>query len=719
MGCVCKTQKIQIIPNNTVNISVRNSIDNKKVNKSLIKLDKPSSNNNINNINNINNLNELEDSCGDMSNNKLTKQFQGQRNEESIIKSDREMDLATNNTKFNSKSAVVNGAKKPRERSLREILNDNIKKQQQSRLSNIHIQDINNNSSNLINNNSNNQSYFNNSIMKSSLENSPMLISSNNLTSKVNNNNNNKYIKDTHSHNEVLLLKENSKFAVNNNINNSNKRNETSDILLKNPKSFGNNTIINKIKSLKYTHTTQDNNNNKNNENRVSTPKTEFRFNNTNITKQIITTKSLLSRKPRDVMVKNTSRKHLNMAINSINQKTLFYFNLPLFLESIINNYFEVVLNISRKSSIFGYNPSLNPLYHSRVSSSNLRAKKNNPITIDFKATVCEQMFNCWCKGGTLLSFALEGKWSLDFSLPVISGDGYLGECSKGFPVGCLLGRISDEDNWFPIYNKASYTPKYDGFLILKLNCDPFYKKIFNPEGTASITIKDTEKLNGEQMQSKLGFVSANNFEKEMKLQDILLHNDFENAIIKYINEVRLNPRNFAVVYLKDFESSKDKAERSLYDLLTNNFEDTESVKEVNELNSFLNENTNYTAIKKQRKGLTPNKYLKHTSNSLCVHLEKIKKIRKLNENNETLNDRCKALNNPNLENAKKAETILITDKHTDSLGVVIELLLDNFNFNKMNRKYLIREDFAFIGVTSKPHYTIGTIIVINYSDKT
>lgn len=621
MGCVCKTEKIEIVPNKVVNVSVIQSIDKKG-----IKLGKQSSI-----------YNPLFDS--------------------------------------NNEEAKINP------KSLKEILSNNMRK----KLS------LNKNQKNTNNLQSTHKSRD---------------TSTDNV--KSNSKNKNK------SNDSVLILKENSKF------NKSADLTVNAELFVQNKSSFGNVLIHNKLKSFKHQFNQLNQNNSKLN-------KTITIINDYNsatavlaVDKQMLLTQSLILKKPVKVKVTN-SKKNINNNTFVINQKNIYYYNLSIFINNIFLKHINHMMRYSYRKPIelsYCYSCSSKEIVTIKNSStSNLKLNKKTPYTLlEFKANTSEQIFNCWCKANTTLNFCLEGKWSLDFSLPVISGEGYFAESYDSFPVGCLLGRISNEDDYFPINNWGAYTPKTNGFLILKLNCNEYYSKIFSPEGLINITVKEAERLNSDQMQSKLGFVSSNNFEKELGMQELLLHNEFENGIIKYMNEVRLEPKTFAFSYLKAFECSNDKNKVDLFRFLTSSKED-EINKEINEMNNYLTEKSNFIALKKEIKGLQPNKYLKRLSNDFCCYLEKNKKISKIYSKNESFVERCKRLSS-GLEFAKKAETLFLTEKNKDSLNVVIELLLDKISFVKINRKNLLNEEFCEVGITTKLHNILGRVVVIDYSEK-
>lgn len=338
---------------------------------------------------------------------------------------------------------------------------------------------------------------------------------------------------------------------------------------------------------------------------------------------------------------------------------------------------------ISMKNENSNINEDVN--YDNPLVIKNSFKKSTNAIEIDIIISPEANMYNCWFEENETYNINISGKWALDFSLPIIDFEGYQGEEYNGYPLGCILGRISSDNNWFPIINNMVFTTSNSGFLFLRVNCNPLINTYLKPDGNAMLSIKTCIRLSKDDFNNKIQFYKSLAFQSDLSNDVLSFHSDFENSVITYINQIRIDTKKFVNIYLKDYQNNLDKNKSNLYNYLTK-----EKIKTTE--NVFLEKNDQYyTVISKNRSGLKPELKLKIIANSILKDVEKNKLMTYERYDKYS-----------NFYSSKFVIHKLFTRNNLDSFNTAIEIVLNKSDINKIIRKEIMSEKYSYIGISIK-----------------
>lgn len=404
------------------------------------------------------------------------------------------------------------------------------------------------------------------------------------------------------------------------------------------------------------------------------------------------------------IISSNVNRKKFNMIkleLSEIFNDTTSSNNY--FFSKTISSLGTALINLKDQISRMNENdPLKNEVnYDNPLIIKNNFKKSTNVTEIDLIISSEANMYNCWFEENDSYSININGKWALDFSLPIIDYEGYEGEEFEGHPLGCILGRISNDTNWFPIVNNMIFYPRTSGFLFLKINCNPYLKSFLKPDGSAIISIKSCIRLSKEDFNNKIQFYKSLAFQSDLSNDLLSVHSDFENSVLNYINQIRLDTKKFANCYLKDYQFRSDKYKTELFRFLTN--------EKTNKTPNYLFERNEqiYTIISKNRGGLKPELKLKIIANSILKDLEKSKII-----------SYEKYDKYANFYSSKFIIHKIFTRNNLDSFNTSIEIVLNKSDINKTLRKEIMSEKYSYIGLGIKSFKNSSRIICIVLSSK-
>ena len=207
---------------------------------------------------------------------------------------------------------------------------------------------------------------------------------------------------------------------------------------------------------------------------------------------------------------------------------------------------------------------------------------KKIKITINASSFLDEYMMPIWCPKNVYMKFRVEGKWRIDKQYDYTDSKGLKSNHSKNFNYGALIGRIGKKNNDelskkekekktranslynqdnFLVANEAAFFVKEEGPLFLRPNL-PKNMKI-KPEGKLEVFVYDGDYMSIPDINEKIGWLenativgekserSKTKSSNKNKANIIELNEkEIENALIKNINNLRMNPSMYYEKYI-------------------------------------------------------------------------------------------------------------------------------------------------------------------------
>ena len=207
---------------------------------------------------------------------------------------------------------------------------------------------------------------------------------------------------------------------------------------------------------------------------------------------------------------------------------------------------------------------------------------KKIKITINASSFLDEYMMPIWCPKNVYIKFRVEGKWRIDKQYDYTDSKGLKSNHSKNFNYGALIGRIGKKNNDelsekekekktranslynqdnFLVANEAAFFVKEEGPLFLRPNL-PKNMKI-EPEGKLEVFVYDGDYMSIPDINEKIGWLenativgekserSKTKSPNKKKANIIELNEkEIENALIKNINNLRMNPSMYYEKYI-------------------------------------------------------------------------------------------------------------------------------------------------------------------------
>ena len=308
---------------------------------------------------------------------------------------------------------------------------------------------------------------------------------------------------------------------------------------------------------------------------------------------------------------------------------------------------------------------------------------KKIKITINASSFLDEYMMPIWCPKNVYIKFRVEGKWRIDKQYDYTDSKGLKSNHSKNFNYGALIGRIGKKNNDelsekekekktranslynqdnFLVANEAAFFVKEEGPLFLRPNL-PKNMKI-KPEGKLEVFVYDGDYMSIPDINEKIGWLenativgekserSKTKSPNKNKANIIELNEkEIENALIKNINNLRMNPSMYYEKYIS-FNTNYLWTKEYLYNI---KIPPKMPLKEDEEIYNFL---TNYA------KSFIP---------------EYIKKINKINLK-ENLTKMNESLSNYIADNVPLSNIVRVKCKLTQKenpIDIIVQYLLD------------------------------------------
>ena len=244
----------------------------------------------------------------------------------------------------------------------------------------------------------------------------------------------------------------------------------------------------------------------------------------------------------------------------------------------------------------------------------------------------------------------------------------------NNFNIGSLLYRISSSSEFKKVNLKGkTIISENSGSLLLSANLDP-NETDYEPEGKIHLKIKGVDKLENNDFYHKID--ELNGFKlNELNMNQI--NNEKEINVIRYVNMIRVNAKNFCDYYLFDLNEE------------TRNFLHNFSSLHDLTLNLDLSKIAINLAEKIGNEGTTG-----HINSELKIDFQKY--------NNENIKSYGKnflyGINNP--------------------LLIVSRMINDNYKNDLKNRNNILESKFTEIGVAIRNHLTYKWICVIIFVEK-
>lgn len=317
------------------------------------------------------------------------------------------------------------------------------------------------------------------------------------------------------------------------------------------------------------------------------------------------------------------------------------------------------------------------------ISETQTDPYKKVKITINASSFLDEYMMPIWCPKNVYIKFRVEGKWRIDKQYDYTDSKGLKSNHSKNFNYGALIGRIGKKNNDelsekekekktranslynqdnFLVANEAAFFVKEEGPLFLRPNL-PKNMKI-KPEGKLEVFVYDGDYMSIPDINEKIGWLenativgekserSKTKSPNKKKANIIELNEkEIENALIKNINNLRMNPSMYYEKYIS-FNTNYLWTKEYLYNI---KIPPKMPLKEDEEIYNFL---TNYA------KSFIP---------------EYIKKINKINLK-ENLTKMNESLSNYIEDNVPLSNIVRVKCKLTQKenpIDIIVQYLLD------------------------------------------
>ena len=269
------------------------------------------------------------------------------------------------------------------------------------------------------------------------------------------------------------------------------------------------------------------------------------------------------------------------------------------------------------------------------ISETQTDPYKKVKITINASSFLDEYMMPIWCPKNVYIKFRVEGKWRIDKQYDYTDSKGLKSNHSKNFNYGALIGRIGKKNNDelsekekekktranslynqdnFLVANEAAFFVKEEGPLFLRPNL-PKNMKI-KPEGKLEVIVYDGDYMSIPDINEKIGWLenativgekserSKTKSPNKNKANIIELNEkEIENALIKNINNLRMNPSMYYEKYISfntNYLWTKEylynikippkmplKEDEEIYNFLTNYAKSfiPEYIKKINKIN--------------------------------------------------------------------------------------------------------------------------------------
>ena len=317
------------------------------------------------------------------------------------------------------------------------------------------------------------------------------------------------------------------------------------------------------------------------------------------------------------------------------------------------------------------------------ISETQTDPYKKVKITINASSFLDEYMMPIWCPKNVYIKFRVEGKWRIDKQYDYTDSKGLKSNHSKNFNYGALIGRIGKKNNDelsekekekktranslynqdnFLVANEVAFFVKEEGPLFLRPNL-PKNMKI-KPEGKLEVFVYDGDYMSIPDINEKIGWLenativgekserSKTKSPNKNKANIIELNEkEIENALIKNINNLRMNPSMYYEKYIS-FNTNYLWTKEYLYNI---KIPPKMPLKEDEEIYNFL---TNYA------KSFIP---------------EYIKKINKINLK-ENLTKMNESLSNYIANNVPLSNIVRVKCKLTQKenpIDIIVQYLLD------------------------------------------
>ena len=172
-----------------------------------------------------------------------------------------------------------------------------------------------------------------------------------------------------------------------------------------------------------------------------------------------------------------------------------------------------------------------------------------NIATLKINATyfLREYLIPIWFKKDAFIKFVTTGKWRIDKTCDFTDTKGMPTPNTLDFNYGACIARIGSGQPFVILPNNFTYITKNEGPLYLKMNL-PRKLKLF-PEGQIEMNIYDGEVLTIEEVYERIGWI-----ENTMKYKDDK-GSELENGLLRYINNLRMNPILFYEKYFRDIQN--------------------------------------------------------------------------------------------------------------------------------------------------------------------
>ena len=309
----------------------------------------------------------------------------------------------------------------------------------------------------------------------------------------------------------------------------------------------------------------------------------------------------------------------------------------------------------------------------------NTNNKNSKEYKVDFPASIGEYESPIFVNENEKIEITIKTKENMIWSFLNDENTDYKGYNyikHNKLNLGCLLCRFSESKEIFEINsNKIIIENHSKGILILFCNLDLNDVSNYRFKGYITLKIKGGKKLDYNKLYNLCGYkLSENAVLNEM-------NNDIEIQIFRYINMARISPKKFSEDYLYFLNENEE-----IIKIMKKN-------KSLNEFNISL-QLTN--AAKIHNKDLFNNCTIGHVGSDKTNIKNRINKFESdINYFGENL---YFGINNP--------------------LLIVINMLIDKYGNDKVNRNNILDNNFQDIGISLTEHLIYGFSCVIVFGKK-
>ncbi len=303
-------------------------------------------------------------------------------------------------------------------------------------------------------------------------------------------------------------------------------------------------------------------------------------------------------------------------------------------------------------------------------------------IKCSVNADTTENLFPIWIEKGQDIKIYVRGRWGLipEYGMTNFNGHANFSYKYRGANIGALMGRVQG-GKYFKIENGMTLKSDVSGPVYLFANNSRFS---IQPKGMLDVFFENCKNYSYSQIESMLGW--------DLNILNTTSGHDYmtddEKQQIIFLNKIRTNPKLFAQQYLIH----------------------------LNEINEF------YREIYQKLLRFPTSKFLKP---SKALHLASRYHAKDIGENGTTghkstdgsdLRDRISRFAvNPRYFGENCSHGL------KDSLGVVLQLVVDDGLQSRANRANILNEVYDQVGISVQPHtsykYTCVQVFGSNIKD--